>query len=560
MMNLIRQFTGSLVASGFIAGFVAFFLVVAWLGIDFGEHYDEWYVIGGLKQSIEQLDGFHQHYTYSGLYFLPGFVLLVVDAWSLVGPALDALAGYPERPVNLMAHDEVLALQEAMRAALNETGFLVDLRMTFAALSSLAIVWIYLAGRALMPDGRVAPVLGAAFVALSWEVGYHARFVAPDAMLMQFAALQLFLLARLSRADSGAAAVAWALLAAAIGGLGMGVKLTGVFLWLPVAFMLAFPQGSMKRFNWRQRLALVSATGVLLLAVFLVTTPGALWDPLRFIGHIYFEILNYTRLPDAHPYHVVDMAERIWIYIVWLTSAVPSPWTIPALALTVVVCLGGLWLIRNDRMLLLAILAFAAIYLWFVARHPGVYVRNGLILVPMLALMFAAGCRFVGNIAMAKAALFWPVALIALGIGLANAYWLYSTAMSIRTEDGSAFVSALRDYVAEQDDRPVWISPDLDIALAEQPGPAVSCGQVGVGALDGDQAAAFYRERPWSAWPANRPGYVTHVFSSHEVNYNYAPSWRGRHEANRIVVLDVVHAAEAGFDLTTFRPCRSAGG
>jgi len=195
------------------------------------------------------------------------------------------------------------------------------------------------------------------------------------------------------------------------------------------------------RFDWSRRLVLVLATGVLMAAVFFVTTPGALWDPFRFIGHIYFEILNYTKLPVDHPYFVGGLAERFWVYAVWLATAVPSPWLVPSLALTSVAGLGALWLVRNERMLLFALLAFAAIYLWFVAQHPGVYVRNGLMLVPALALLFAAGCRFVGNLAMSRAPVFWPVVVVGLSIAAGNAYWLYDSAMSIRNGSRAAVAS-----------------------------------------------------------------------------------------------------------------------
>jgi len=559
-MNLLRSRSGEIASAIALAGLYVFFLWIAWLGLDFGEHYDEWYFLDGLRQAIEQLDGFHRHYTYGGLYLLPGLVSLLTEGWSHVGPALDSLAASPERPVNLSGHESVTALKNQLLGVIDTPCFLIRMRMAFAAVSGLAVVWVYLAGRALMPDSRVAPLLGAAFVALSWEVGYHARFVAADAMLMQFAALQLFLLARFARSSSPDAAISWILVASAAGGFGMGVKLTGIFLWLPVAFMLAFPFGGARWFDWRRRAALLVASGGVMALVFLVTTPGALWDPFRYVGHIYFEILNYTKLPDGHPYYVEGIGQRVWTYVVWLASAVPSPWLWVSLGLAAVATLGAAKLLKDERVWFLAMLAFAAIYVWFVARHPGVYIRNGLLLVPLAALMFAAGGRLIAERIVNRALVFWPVMVIALGVAAANAYWAYDSAMSVREASRTGIVDTFRAFAAENPDRRFWISPGLDRAMKDGEGPAMVCRDPGVGALDGDFAAAFYIERPWGAWPANRPGYVAEVISSREVNYDYAPSWRGHHEKNRIMVLSVERAAAIGFDLGAFIPCQASKG
>ena len=82
------------------------------------------------------------------------------------------------RPVDLMAVPEAGMLIEHLKATATSDGFLIHLRLIFAAITALTVLWVYLAGRTLFPDSYIAPLLGAAFVGLSWEVVSHARFVA----------------------------------------------------------------------------------------------------------------------------------------------------------------------------------------------------------------------------------------------------------------------------------------------------------------------------------------------------------------------------------------------
>src|SRR5205814_5228839 len=135
----------------------------------------------------------------------------------------------------------------------------------FLVVSALGIIWVYLAGWVLTHRWWQA-TLAAAILGLSWEIAYHARWLAADCLLAQFAALCLLLLVLHNRRGQ----VGWLWAAAIVAGLAAGTKYQGALLVGPVMLcgVLRTPA------TLRQRAASVVATGALSLASYLVTTPG----------------------------------------------------------------------------------------------------------------------------------------------------------------------------------------------------------------------------------------------------------------------------------------------
>ena len=50
-----------------LAGLVAYFVTVGFLGIDYGYHWDEWYNPQGLKHCVDTLTWFPQRQIYNGI-------------------------------------------------------------------------------------------------------------------------------------------------------------------------------------------------------------------------------------------------------------------------------------------------------------------------------------------------------------------------------------------------------------------------------------------------------------------------------------------------------------
>jgi 4-amino-4-deoxy-L-arabinose transferase-like glycosyltransferase len=113
-------------------------------------------------------------------------------------------------------------------------AYLLRVRTVFLLITSLSVLWVYLI--VLHWRGSwVEALLASAFLALSWEVAYHLRWIAADGILMQFGALTFLFTLRASLKRHGRL---WLQLAAAAAGLACGTKYPGdcssFLFWLPV--------------------------------------------------------------------------------------------------------------------------------------------------------------------------------------------------------------------------------------------------------------------------------------------------------------------------------------
>src|SRR6516165_8468877 len=85
------------------------FAVGIW-GLDYGTHWDEWQFRQGLKNAINDVSLLLRHYTYGGMYFNVGFLLLLPRALPLLSGILAQIVANPTRP---LAVDQYPALVSA---------------------------------------------------------------------------------------------------------------------------------------------------------------------------------------------------------------------------------------------------------------------------------------------------------------------------------------------------------------------------------------------------------------------------------------------------------------
>ena len=174
----------------------------------------------------------------------------------------------------------------AMLSAFDTPGYLLHARSFFLFVSALGILWLYLAVWVLTRRCWQA-TLAAAIFGLSWELAYHARWLAPDCLLAQFSALCLLLLVlHHRRGQSG-----WLWAAAIAAGLAAGTKYPGALLLGPVMLCAALRTPATL---W-QRTARVVTVGALALATYLVTTPGTVLDPITFTDDFAMQNALYAK-------------------------------------------------------------------------------------------------------------------------------------------------------------------------------------------------------------------------------------------------------------------------
>jgi 4-amino-4-deoxy-L-arabinose transferase-like glycosyltransferase len=170
----------------------------------------------------------------------------------------------------------------------NEVSAL-QVRQIFLFVSSLSIIWVYIA-EIIWKRSVVEALLVAALLGFSWEIAYHARWIAPDAILMQFGALTLLLVICSIRCKSN---IRWFFLVTAsiVAGFGMGTKYPGGLLLLPVLIALLINDG--RRDNLLSTGLKAAGLVFIFLISYLFTTPGTVLDPINFIDDFVFEINHY---------------------------------------------------------------------------------------------------------------------------------------------------------------------------------------------------------------------------------------------------------------------------
>src|SRR5262249_49907102 len=147
---------------------LAILLVTGFRGLDFGHHWDEkGFQIAPVKTMLTHGQ------LLPGFYGYPSF-----DYW------ISAAALLPDIGIvwNQKSHRV-----EALTNVLSSQTYLLRDRGVFLIITSLSVLWVYLLvfwWRETWPEAMLA----ACFLAFSWEVAYHLRWIATDGMLMAFGA------------------------------------------------------------------------------------------------------------------------------------------------------------------------------------------------------------------------------------------------------------------------------------------------------------------------------------------------------------------------------------
>jgi hypothetical protein len=496
--------------------------LLLWTGlraVDFGYHWDEAESqVNPVRWSLEEQTLLPNYYIYPSVNYglnLAGLLPFLARSW-LMGVRGDELM------VDLLT-------------APNSPPFLIVLRSIRIALVSLAPLWIYLAVLVWRRSRREA-LLTACVIGLSWEIAYHARWVAPDAVVMQFGALTL-LFAILAACRPQQAR--WRRLAAIGAALATGTKYTAGLLMLPVLI-----SSICARTDERSAKAAVRVTVEELLifgGAFLLTTPGAVLQPWAFLRALSVERTWYSQghwgyTIDAGLPHLARMLEYVGLVLT-------SPFAPIAAVLTVAAVAGAFWIWRESRRMAALLVLFPLAYLGYFATQQVMIVRNLLVVAPFLAMLAGRGIvEAIGLIRWAPGRWF-AGGIIALALAL-NAAWLVTTSQTIRTRLVDHPAADLVAYLRAHSGEIFRLSPRVVDELG-QAGEAVPINTSPAGARPDFVAVYAYEAMPNLEWPANIRDLTVRTFGPLEVNFDYYPTWEGN---DRIVVMTFAQACGAGVD------------
>ena len=516
-----------------MAALIGYFIAVGFAGIDFGGHWDEYWQVTGLKDCVSSLTWNPQNQIYNGLYYVFGLPFLLAKAARFIPTILVEVANNGRHPPDLAGLPSVQQAQSVLTSYLDSRDYLLGVRRAFVCVTSLAILWVYLAVRTLKPRPRACALCAASFVALSWEVGYHARFIAVDDVVMQFIALELYAFCRAWRAADPIRAGRWAALTAAAAAAAWAGKTPALLAILPAAALVFRPglAGHERRWIAAKMLGVYGATAFVL-------SPWAFIDPLRYLGDMGVARHAYNDQSLSDILYVSSGLEHLARATLWLSAAVPSPIVPGAVALSIVALVGLSSRIGSEPRIAIWT-AFVALYLALMSLNHILIIRNYLLAVPVIAAMVGLGVGWLLEAPRAR----WQSRLArgAVAVIVAtlcfNAAWGVRAATSIRNDTAESILEQFRRDREGSGDR-FRLSPGLAAKLGDAWTARMQCRAAAAAQADpSSRSYLLYREHSWNRWANNRLGALADFYGPLDSNHDWYITFPGRMRDDRIVGL-----------------------
>jgi 4-amino-4-deoxy-L-arabinose transferase-like glycosyltransferase len=500
-------------------------LYALWVGVDFGSHFDERVQYDLVIRSYQNRLLLPRWYGYpSMIYWLD--LASVADKISAI---FWAGGIKPQIPFDFRF-------------------FILRARELVILVSLLGGVWIFLSLRvANLARPALAAALGGSIYVLSWEFGYHARWLATDLVVSQFAALFVFCLAKAETAENPRS---WLTSAAVAAGLATATKYTAGGL-VPALWVYVVSREGCSR---RAMLTTVARGTAVAMGVYLAITPGTLLDPIRFAQDVFVEWKDYANghgiFHGVSPYDI----HNHWLYLVrlweYFTLALLSPQPAIATVLLVVSIFGVIASWRRSRPLAAALGFLMIFYSIFFSLHIVFIVRNFLILLPVFAYLGGVGFDALIEREL-NIPLGWPrqLAVLATGVLLAiafawNAWQQIASGLSIADAHRQPLARQVAEFLTQQASMPTALSSRLASDLVAigaplpanvtEPSRAVRYIFLASEIASTDANLAF--------WPATRHDTFEWI-GPREVNLNYYPTWGG---ADHAIILNINTAEHMG--------------
>lgn len=500
----------SILSHVFFLSIWAFVLYTGIMGVDFRSHWDEHKLFKSIRFSVPEGRILPGWYNYPSMIY-----------------DLAVLSAAPEFITTYLEDRSVF--REVMQKRLwgDELFFFkLRARTLFLFITSLSILWTYLLVFQWTKQWLPA-LLSSAILASSWELAYHARWIAPDAILMQFGILTV-LLVFLALGASGRRRFGWLIAAAVAAGLACATKYFGGIFLIPV-FLGGYkilrdtdPQRN-AYFKWSVVLVVVFAV------TFLLITPGALLDTTRMIQDIRYEIGHYGQGDEG--YTVRGGWEHLSHLLTYLFGVFFSRYLWLSLLLSIFVLIGLYSLFKENwsSIQTWVFLSVPFLFVPYMSQQSVMMVRNDLMLFPFLAILCARGLMVVWNAASgrSRSALRTILAVGLVSALLINFSWLYYAGRSISPKLTVDWTHELPKYLSEHQETTFYLTTGVRSRIDTD-----GLSNVVTDPSRADKLIYVFNEVNHPL--ANRPNVYDPIFGPYEVNFDYYPSWN---EDERIVVM-----------------------
>lgn len=485
------------------------------MGIDFRAHWDEHKLFKSIRNSIPQGRVLPGWYNYPSMIY-----------------DITVLSASPEILTTYLADRS--AFREVMEEKFSGEElrvFTVRARTVFLAITSLSLLWTYLLVHVWTKKWSQA-LLSAAILASSWELAYHARWLAPDAILMQFGILTV-LLAFVALRSTGRRRLMWLIAAAIAAGMACATKYFGGIFLIPV-FLAAYQilkDADQERSSY---LLWFFVLAVVFTLTFLIITPGALIDTAQMVIDIRYEMGHYQMGDEG--YTVNAGWQHLSLLMVYLFGVFFSTRLWLSLLHSVFVLIALYSMIKDNwkRTETWVFLVVPLLFIPYMSQQRVMMVRNDLLLFPFLAVLCAWGVAATWNWNFFRSNTFARAVLAATIFSalLFNFSWLYAAGETISRKLTVDWTQKLDSYVLENKDTTFYLSPGVRSVIDTNGFPNV--------VRDPQQADKLIFVFSEVNFPVgNRPNVYDPIFGPYEINMDYYPSWM---EDDRIMVMPMEDA------------------
>lgn len=501
---------------------LAFALTTGLRGIEYPYHPDEETNLHSVRQAFKTKLLLPDNYIYPSMFHWLQVISALPDV-VITGYEHRAEQGFLNALIGTIEGD----YDKMLISRLDDDTYVLRTRQIHLFISLFTIVWIYfatLAWRRSIPQAFLA----AGLIGLSWEISTHSRWIAPDAVMMQFGALSL-LCAVLALTRSNPEQ--WLNYAALAAALAAGTKYPGGLALIGVwaAAWLRREVGQSKGVLWGRFLKRLARLTAIFGLSFLFVTPGIVLQPAMFVHDIRRLFEHYG---EGHRGYTVSAGvEHLARNLDYLALVLWSRWEIPTLGVTCLIVLGAWHVLRREPRFAALLLVVPLVYLLVISNQRVFFVRNLLFLTPFMAVLAAAGASQAWQwLRLPALRALFAAGLIA--IGAANAKEMVRTANTIVAYTAQGKLAALKSlaaYVEAHPDTQFLASPTIYNNLA-------ALGNVPPNVhTEGKWHSFDYvlwehrsaRLLPTYGYPAPRRGLVTAVFGPEYFNIDFYPSRYG---------------------------------
>ena len=472
--------------------------------IDFGFHWDEPVHLATVKQALAD-----ETFLPAGFYHYPSLLFFLT--------VLSRLGQRVLQPLGVGQTDAEF--------------FLIG-RSVFLILTVLGALFLFLAAKRIA--GQFAGVFAASVYLLSWQMTYHSRWIAPDALLASLTAVFIWTLIR--RMQSPQARLA-RMAPYIVAGLAASTKYQGAFLLAGALCLDLLLRGQEDR-SARSIIVETSKGLSVFFVTFVVITPGVLIQPLKVYAAIRDRAEHYS---DGHGFHLGAQSEVLEeptefgaALVRSITLDLPSQSALLSLIISAMAIAGIALLSRANWRLTTSLLVGPVLFFLYSITLVVFIIRNFLLFHPFLSFFAAIALG-----ALWKWSARWLYARLSLAILLVL---FIMQGVTHQTIDASAIQSRsssqLAYLVAER------ISPDLNSTCVRATDEALQL-------LTRNGVSFTHRERnrneaevslilsnqlsvdapvELSEWPGTESRWFD-VIGTREVDFSHYPRWSGDQKA-----------------------------